>query len=117
MADLTLKPCPFCGAAPKHHRVAKDSPSEPQMYGVFCLNRDCEVKPAIYGDDLELRWNRRSPVVLEATLRERIEADLMRANEGRFSPLGADEYRNWRVAYADDVAALLALLPDTTKEG
>ena len=61
-----LKPCPFCGEAPRlreHHYFDEGTPVV--TYSVCCASLECEVEPHTYEydrDDIAARtWNTRVP--------------------------------------------------------
>jgi hypothetical protein len=56
----TLKPCPFCGAAPEHEPWHGGGPDKTM---VWCVSEDCVASPSVVGETQDLaadKWNQRA---------------------------------------------------------
>ncbi len=65
MADVELKPCPFCGAKPiEESRLSPAGAGRRKIYMVVCNNLDCSIAPHtnyfLMREDARNAWNRRA---------------------------------------------------------
>ncbi len=63
MADIELKPCPFCGAKPAEKSRIQPV-SQRMVYMVICDNLACSIEPNtdyfFIREDARNAWNRRA---------------------------------------------------------